>query len=578
MAHAAYPGELGVHAEPQSFWRRYVFSLDHKVIAIQYLFTGLCMALVGGLLAMGMRAQLAWPHLRLLRPDQYLGFVSMHGTIMLFWVLTPLQLGVFANYLIPLMCGARDMAFPLVNMLSYWTYALSIVPLLAAFFVPGGPPNGGWVQYPPLSALRNATPGSLWGVDLWIVAIILFSISSLFGSLNYITTTLQMRTRGLSMGRLPLTIWGMFLTAVLALLVFPVLMAAGILLLFDRHLGTSFFVPAGVFVGSQPVPHSGGDPLLWQHLFWFFGHPEVYIVILPSMGIVSDVIATFARKGIFAYRGMVGAMLLISGLSFLVYGHHMFVSGMSPQLGTAFALTTLAIGIPSAVKTFNWVVTLWGARIHATTAMLFAVGFVSVFVAGGLSGPFLGANSVDIPLHDTYFVVAHFHLVMAVASLFGIFAAIYYWFPKMFGRMLDERLGKVHFWLSVIGAYGAFFPMHILGIAGMHRRIYSIEMYPYLHRLAGINVFITLFAFLIFLGGLVFAWNILRTLRQPATVTDPNPWRACTLEWSTRNRPGHGNWEGPVPAVYRGPYEFNLPDVEADYVPQWVPAPTPARA
>ncbi|MDR7416073.1 MAG: cbb3-type cytochrome c oxidase subunit I [Armatimonadota bacterium] len=556
-------------AHRESFWTRYVFSQDHKVIGIQYLLTSFVMLLIGGALAMAMRVNLAWPQSGILQADQYLAAVSMHGTLMVFFVLTPALLGGFANFLVPLKIGARDMAFPFINMLSYWVFLLSALVLLASFFAPGGPLNSGWTAYPPLSALPQAAPGSGLGQSLWLVSIAIFCVSSLLGSLNYITTILVMRTPGMRLGRLPLTVWGIFLAAILALLTFPVLMAAGILLLFDRHAGTSFFIPAGLVVGGEVIRHTGGNPLLWQHLFWFFGHPEVYIVILPPMGIVSDVIANFARKPIFGYPAMVGSMVAITVLSFLVWGHHMFVSGMHPLLGTGFAITTLLIGTPSAVKTFNWLVTLWRGKLYFSTAMLFALGFISTFVAGGLTGIFLGNAAVDIPLHDTFFVVGHFHLVMGVAALFGIFAGTYFWFPKMFGRMMDERLGRVHFWLSILGVYGTFFPMYYLGLAGMHRRIFNYQAFPYLAKLQPVQVFITLSAFLIFLGGLVFAYNLFTSLANGPRA-DRNPWRATTLEWFADSPPPHGNWHGDAPRVYRGPYEYSVPGAREDYLPQWL--------
>ncbi len=562
--------EHPVHeAHRESFWTRYVFSQDHKVIGIQYLLTSFVMMFIGGALAMAMRTHLAWPQSGLLQADQYLAAVSMHGTIMVLFVLTPALLGGFANFLVPLKIGARDMAFPFINMLSYWVFLLSVLVLLASFFVPGGPLNAGWTAYPPLSALPQAAPGSGLGQSLWLVSIAIFCVSSLLGSLNYITTVLVMRTHGMRLSRMPLTVWGILLAAILALLSFPVLMAAGILLLFDRHAGTSFFVPAGLVVGGEVIRHTGGNPLLWQHLFWFFGHPEVYIVILPPMGIVSDVIANFARKPVFGYTAMVGSMVAITVLSFVVWGHHMFVSGMHPLLGTGFAITTLLIGTPSAVKTFNWLVTLWRGKLYFSTAMLFAVGFISTFVAGGLSGIFLGNAAVDIPLHDTFFVVGHFHLVMGVAALFGIFAGTYFWFPKMFGRMMDERLGRWHFWLTILGAYGTFFPMYYLGLAGMHRRIYNYQAFPSLAPLQPVQVFITLCAFLIFLGGLVFAYNFLHSLAHGPRA-DRNPWRGTTLEWSAPSPPPHGNWPGEVPRVYRGPYEYSVPGAPDDYLPQWL--------
>lgn len=564
-AYAPHP-TVQVH---QSFWQRYVFSQDHKVIGIQYLLTSLFMLLVGGALAMLIRAQLAWPQAGVMQADQYLAVVGMHGTIMIFFVLTPALIGGFGNFLIPLKIGTRDMAFPFINMLSFWTFVLSIVPLLASFFVPGGALSAGWTAYPPLSVLPQAAPGSGMGQTLWIVSIAIFLVSSLFGSLNYITTILQMRTPGMTMGRMPLTVWSLFLASILALLTFPVLLAAGILLLFDRIAGTSFFVPGGLVVAGQVIEHTGGNPLLWQHLFWFFGHPEVYIVILPAMGIVSDVLANFSRKPIFGYTAMVASLMAISVLSFLVWGHHMFVSGMHPLLGTAFALTTLAIAVPSAVKTFNWLATLWRGTIYFSSAMLFAIGFVSLFVAGGLTGIFLGNAPLAFPLHDTFFVVGHFHLVMGAAALFGIFAGLYFWFPKMFGRMMDERLGQLHFWLSLIGIYGTFFPMYYLGTAGMHRRIFSTEAFPFLAHLQPLNVFITLSAFLIFIGGLVLAYNILWTLANGPRA-ERNPWRGTTLEWHTDSPPPHHNWHDEIPSVHRGPYEYSVPGAREDFVPQWL--------
>ncbi len=575
------------------FVRRYIFSQDHKIIGLQYLMTSLVMAAVGGVLAMLIRMQLGWPGHQwglvrwlfpggftdagVMKPDFYLAVVTMHGTIMIFFVLTTALSGGFGNFLIPLTIGARDMAFPFLNMLSYWLYPPAIVVLLAAFFVTGGAPNSGWTAYPPLSALAQAAPGSGLGQTLWLVSLGILIVAFLFGSLNYITTVLQLRTRGMAMTRLPLVTWAQFITAVLMLLSFPVLLAAVIMLLFDRHAGTSFFVPSGLVVGGQLVTHQGGNPLLWQHLFWFLGHPEVYVLILPPMGIVSEVLAVHGRKPIFGYRAMVLSMGAIAFLSFVVWGHHMFTSGMNPLVGTAFMVTTLAIAIPSAVKTFNWLATLWRARIRFTCAMLFAIGFVSLFVTGGLTGLFLGSPAVDTYFQDTFFVVAHFHFVMASAALFGLFAGLYHWFPKMFGRMMDERLGKIHFWLTFVGIYATFFPMHFLGLAGEPRRYYSPQMYEFLRPLQPLNVVVSLAAFGLGLAQLVFVANVIYSLvRGPRAAR--NPWRANTLEWQADSPPPHGNWGPQLPVVYRWPYDYSVPDAAEDYIPQTAPAAVPAVA
>ena len=563
-----------VHRE--SFIRRYIFSLDHKVIGIQYLLTSMFLTLLGGLLAMGIRLQLGWPGhswpvIGGLNPASYLSIMTIHGTIMILFALPTALTGGFANFLIPLQIGARDMAFPFLNMLSYWLVPPAIILLLASFFVPGGAPMSGWTAYPPLSALPQAAPGSGLGQTLWLLSIAVLIVAFLFGSLNYITTILQMRTRGLSMLRLPMTIWAMLITAVVSLLSFPVLLAAVVLLLFDRHGGTSFFLPPGVLAGGRPLEHAAGDPLLWQHLFWFLGHPEVYVLILPVMGMMSDVIANNARKPLFGYRAMVLSVSAIGILGFLVWGHHMLVSGMNPWLGTAFMITTLIIAVPSAVKTFNWLATLWGGKIRYTPAMLFALGFISLFVAGGLTGIFLGSPPVNQYLHDTYFVVGHFHLVMASASLFGIFAAVYHWFPKMFGRMMNEKLGRLHFWVALPSTYGTFFPMYYAGIHGMMRRIFSTQAYPDLAALQPLNTFISISAPVMFAAHMIFVVNFFYSLlRGPKA--EANPWKATTLEWTTSSPPPHHNWDGPVPTVHRWAYDYSLPGAEEDYIPQTVPA------
>ena len=571
------------HAHPQlGFVRKYIFSTDHKVIAVQYIITATAMALVGGSLSMLMRLQLAWPSRvwpamegifptgfasGVMAPEFYLSLVTMHGTIMVFFLFTAILTGGFGNFLIPLQIGARDMAFPFLNALSYWFFLLSCIVILGALFATGGAPLGGWTAYAPLSALPGAGPGQDLGMTLWIVAIALFAVSGLMGGLNYVTTLLTMRTKGMSMMRLPLTQWSIFITSILGILAFPVLLAAGILLSFDRLGGTSFFVPGGLVMGQVAVDHSGGSPLLWQHLFWFFGHPEVYIVLLPAMGIASDMLSTFSRKPIFSYRMMVYSMSAIAFLSFIVWGHHMFLSGMSPVMGSIFTLTTLLIAIPSAVKTFNWLGTLWGARIQFKVPMLFALGFVSLFISGGLTGIFLGTSAVDIAMHDTYFVVGHFHFVMAVAPLFAGFAGIYFWFPKMFGRMMNQTLGKVHFWISFIGVYCVFFPMHTLGIVGHLRRIYDPLQYDFLQPIAGMNQFISISAFILGTTQLLFVFNFLVSIWS-GKKAGPNPWNATTLEWTIPSPPGHGNFGDELPTVHRWPFDYGLPGAEKDYVMQ----------
>ncbi len=572
--------------EAKGFIRRYLFSTDHKTIGIQYLVTAIAMAVIGGLLSMLMRLELAWPARQwpflekifpagmeggVMKPEFYLAMMTMHGTIMAIFVFTAILTGGFGNYLIPLQIGARDMAFPLLNMLSYWTYLLSCLVVLSAFFVEQGAPLSGWTAYPPLSALPEAGPGQGAGQTIWILAIALFSISSLMGSLNYITTILNLRTKGMSMLRLPLNIWGMLSGSVIALLAFPVLLAAGILLLFDRIGGTSFFVPAGLVVGEKLVGHSGGHPLLWQHLFWFFGHPEVYIVIVPAMGIAAEVIAAFIRRPVFGYRVMVLCWAAISLLSFIVWGHHMFVSGMNPFTGGVFAVTTLLITVPSAVLVLCWIASLWRARMRFSVPMLFALGFISLFVTGGLGGFFLGSAWTDIQLHDTYFVVGHFHFTMAVSPLFAAFAAIYYWFPKMFGRKMNETLGKIHFWLSLVGSYCVFLPMHNLGIGGMMRHLYDPTQYQFLQHLQPLNAFISIAAFALGAAQLLFLFNFVWSLfRGPRA--EANPWRANTLEWQAPSPPPHGNWGEAVPVVFRWPYDYGVSGADDLYLPQTAPA------
>jgi cytochrome c oxidase subunit 1 len=575
------------HAHPQlGFWRKYVFSTDHKIIGIQYMITAMAMAVIGGLLSMLMRLQLAWPSVSyplmekilpdafaggVMKAEFYISLVTMHGTIMVFFLFTAVLTGAFGNFLIPLQIGARDMAFPFLNALSYWVFLLSCIVIVSALFVAGGAPLGGWTAYAPLSALPDSGPGEGAGMTLWITALALFTASGLMGGLNYVTTILTMRTKGLSMMRLPLTQWSLLITAILGLLAFPVLLAAAILLLFDRTGGTSFFIPAGIIMGNKLLTNSGGHPLLWQHLFWFFGHPEVYIVILPAMGMASDILSTFCRKPIFSYKMMVYSMGSIAGLSFIVWGHHMFVSGMSPFLGSVFTMTTLVIAVPSAVKTFNWLGTVWGARIRFTTASLFAIGFISVFVSGGLSGIFLGSSAADIYLQDTYFVVAHFHLVMAIAPLFAAFAGIYYWFPKMFGRFMNETLGKFHFWCTLVGVYAVFFPMHILGITGHMRRIYDPLFYDFLKPDKALNVFVSVSAFALAAVQLVFLANFFISIFAGKKCNENNPWHATTLEWETPCPTGHGNFGDELPVVHRWAFDYSVPGAKNDFVPQTVP-------
>ncbi len=563
------------HAAPQGFIRKYIFSLDHKVIGLQYFFLALTAVWVGMVLSLFMRIHLIWPDANLplvghIAPEAYLSLLTMHGTIMVFFVLTTAPQGGFGNYFLPIQIGAPDMAFPVLNMLSFWTTFVAFVIMLASFFVTGGAPLHGWTGYPPLSAIQSAGPGEGLGADLWITSIAIFCAASLMGALNFITTTLDLRARGMTMMRMPLTVWSWFITAILGLLAFGVLLSAGILLLMDRNLGTSFFVPVDV-INGQLTAHKGGSPLLWQHLFWFFGHPEVYIAILPGMGVASQVLSTFSRKPIFGYRAMVYAMLAIGFLGFMVWGHHMFMSGMSPYSAFAFSLLTMAIGVPSAIKTFNWLGTLYKGRVRFHTPMLFAIGFVSLFVSGGLSGPFLAQPTLDIPLHDTYFVVGHFHLIMGVAAIFGIFAATYYWFPKMFGRMMNEGMGKIHFWITFIGTYAIFMPMHYLGMAGHPRRYSQLTELAFLHPLIPVQKFMTYAAFITIGAQLIFVFNLFWSMLKGTKATD-NPWDATTLEWTTTTPPPHDNFNGHTPVVHNGPYEYAVPGAARDFVMQTDPA------
>jgi cytochrome c oxidase subunit I len=553
---------------PHSWITKYVFSQDAKIIAIQYSLTAMAIGFVALVLSWLMRLQLGFPGtFSFIDPSQYLQYITMHGMIMVVYLLTALFLGGFGNYLIPLMVGARDMAFPYLNMLSFWIYFLAVLVLVASFFVPGGPTGAGWTLYPP-QAILPGTPGYEWGIILMLASLIIFIIGFTMGGLNYVVTVLQGRARGMTLMRLPLTVWGIFTATVLALLAFPALFVGAVMMLFDRVLGTSFFMPAVVSMGEQ-LQYGGGSPILFQHLFWFFGHPEVYIVALPAFGIVSDLISTHARRNIFGYRMMVWAIVAIGVLSFVVWAHHMYVSGMNPWFGFFFATTTLIIAIPTAIKVYNWVLTLWRGDIHLTVPMLFALAFIVTFVNGGLTGLFLGNVVVDVPLSDTMFVVAHFHMVMGVAPIFVIFGAIYHWYPKVTGRMLNEGLGRLHFWVSFLGAYAIFFPMHYLGLLGMPRRYHEIGQTSFVPESAhDLNAFISVAALIVGAAQLVFLFNLFWSLRHGRDAGG-NPWRATTLEWQTpETPPPHGNWGKDLPVVYRWAYDYNVPGAREDFVPQ----------
>ncbi|MCJ8289108.1 MAG: cbb3-type cytochrome c oxidase subunit I [Crocinitomicaceae bacterium] len=589
VAHDAHGHDDHGHHE-ESFVSKYIFSQDHKMISKQFLMTAVFMGVVAMLLSILFRIQLAWPGESsdflsfflgdqwapggVLSEDMYLGLVTIHGTIMVFFLLTGGLSGTFSNLLIPYQIGARDMASGFLNMLSYWFFFISSGLMFVSLFIETGPAMAGWTIYPPLSALPQAISGSGLGMTLWLASMTIFIASSLIGSLNYIVTVLNLRTKGMHMTRLPLTIWTFFVTAILGVLSFPVLLSAALLLMMDRLAGTSFFL-SDIIVQGEMLTNHGGSPILYQHLFWFLGHPEVYIVLLPALGLSSEVISTNSRKPIFGYRAMIGSILAIGFLSFIVWAHHMFVTGMNPFLGSVFVFTTLLIAIPSAVKVFNYITTLWKGSIIFTPAMLFAIGLVSTFITGGVTGIILADAALDITTHDTYFVVAHFHVVMGLSAVFGMFAGVYHWFPKMYGKMMNKKLGYIHFWITIVGAYGVFFPMHFVGLAGAPRRYYDytvlgendIESF---NQIMDLNVIITVFAIMAALGQLIFLFNFFYSIfRGPKTVQ--NPWKSTTLEWTTPIEHIHGNWPGELPTVHRWPYDYSKPGSDVDFIPQTVP-------
>lgn len=573
------------HHHHETFISKYVFSMDHKMIAKQFLITGMVWAIVGGLMSVLFRLQLGYPNESYpwledimgkwwaekghITAQAYYALVTTHGTVLVFFVLTAGLSGTFANFLIPLQIGARDMASPFLNMLSYWFFFLASVVMMSSIFVENGPFSGGWTAYPPLSALGDASPGSKTGMDLWLISMSLFIVSSLLGGLNYIATVLNMRTKGMSMTRMPLTIWALFFTAVLGVLSFPVLLSGCVLLIFDRNFGTSFYLSDLFVNGVGALPNEGGSAILFQHLFWFLGHPEVYIILLPAMGMVSEILSVNSRKPIFGYMAMIGSLFAIAILAFLVWAHHMFVTGLNPFLGSIFVLLTLLIAVPSAIKVFNWLTTLWRGNIRFTPAMMFAIGFVSLFISGGLTGIWLGNSALDIHLHDTYFVIAHFHIVMGVASMFGMFAGIYHWYPKMYGRYLNNTLGYIHFWVTMIGAYLIFWPMHYEGLAGMPRRYYDYSIWESFKQFGSLNTFISTVAMIVFLVQILFLLNFFYSIWKGRKVTSLNPWGANTLEWTTPIKPGHGNWVGEIPEVHRWAYDYGKDGKE--FIPQTQP-------
>lgn len=573
------------HHHEETFFSKYIFSLDHKMIGKQFLMTGMAWAIMGGLFSVLFRVQLAWPDETFpllesifsnwfdggkLSTESYYALVTMHGTIMVFFVLTAGLSGTFANILIPLQIGARDMASPLMNALSYWLFVLASLIMLSSIFLPTGMASAGWTIYPPLSILPQASPGSGMGMTLWLTSMAIFIASQLIGGINYISTVLNMRTKGMTMFRLPLTIWALFFTAIVGLLSFPVLLSAAVLLIFDKGLHTSFYL-SDIYIGGQALSYSGGSAILFQHLFWFLGHPEVYIVILPTMGIVSEILAVNSRKPIFGYKAMIFSLLGITVLSFLVWAHHMFVTGMNPFLGSVFVLFTLLIAVPSSVKVFNWLTTIWRGNIKLTPATIFSLGFVSLFISGGVTGIWLGNATIDIQLHDTYFVIAHFHIIMGIAAFFGMYAGIYHWFPKMYGRFMNETLGYIHFFITFIGSYLIFWPMHYLGLSGVPRRYYSFNEFKAFSEYGDMNIMITVAAIVTFFAQFIFLINFFYSMKRGRVVTDLNPWKANTIEWTTPIVPGHGNWPGELPTVYRWAYDYSKFEDGPDFIPQTVP-------
>jgi cytochrome c oxidase subunit 1 len=591
IAHEGHGHEHhGDHHHEETFVSKYIFSHDHKMIGKQFLITAVFMGIIAMMLSILFRIQLAfpgessdflsfflgekWAPNGVLKEDMYLGLVTIHGTIMVFFLLTGGLSGTFSNILIPLQLGARDMASGFLNMLSYWFFFLSSMLMTVSLFVESGPAMAGWTIYPPLSALPQAVSGSGLGMTLWLFSMAIFIAGSLIGSLNYIVTVINLRTTGMTMTRMPLTIWAFFVTAILGVLSFPVLLSAALLLIMDRLAGTSFYL-SDIIVSGEMLANHGGSPLLFQHLFWFLGHPEVYIVLLPALGLSSEVIATNARKPIFGYKAMIGSILAIGFLSFIVWGHHMFITGMNPFLGSVFVFTTLLIAIPSAVKVFNYLTTLWRGSLVLTPAMLFAIGLVSTFITGGVTGIILADSALDIAIHDTYFVVAHFHIVMGMSAVFGMFAGVYHWFPKMYGRMMNTRLGYVHFWITIIGAYGVFFPMHFVGLAGAPRRYYDYSVYNEFNQnsfdmIMDLNVIVTGFAIFAALGQGLFLFNFFYSIYRGPKAPQ-NPWNSNTLEWTTPVEHIHGNWPGELPTVHRWPYDYSKPGAESDFIPQTVP-------
>lgn len=581
--HDVHHDEHHVHHHKETFITKYIFSQDHKTIGKQFLITGIVWAIIGGLFSVLFRLQLGFPEQTFpiletffgrwakggqIQPEFYYALVTIHGTVLVFFVLTAGLSGTFANLLIPLQIGARDMASPFLNMLSYWFFFIASVIMFSSLFVHTGPASGGWTVYPPLSALHQAGEGSKIGMDLWLISMAMFIVSSLLGGLNYIATILNMRTKGMSMTRMPLTMWAILFTAILGVLSFPVLLSGAILLLFDRNLGTSFYL-SDIYVAGQILPNEGGSAILFQHLFWFLGHPEVYIILLPAMGMVSEILSVNSRKPIFGYMAMVGSLFAICILAFLVWAHHMFVTGLNPFLGAFFVLLTLLIAVPSAIKVFNWLTTLWRGNIRFTPGMLFAIGFVSLFISGGLTGLFLGNSTIDIHLHDTKFVVAHFHIVMGVASMFGMHAGIYHWFPKMFGRYLNHTLGYIHFWITMIGAYLIFWPMHYEGLAGVPRRYLDLREWHSFNKFDDLNKMITVVSIIVFATQLMFVFNFFYSIFKGRKVRTPNPWGSNTLEWTTPINPGHGNWPGEIPEVHRWAYDYGKDGRE--FIPQTEP-------